>query len=73
MFDNKLDSVYKIFYTRWIMSWIREGGNCKDRDGFISWLNSLKLDPDDIDNIWFIMSNGKLECETSARMFLKNQ
>lgn len=73
MFENKLDSKYKIHYTRWIMSWIREGGNCKDLDGFISWLDTLNLDDEDINNMSFMMSNGKMECETSAKKFLKNR
>lgn len=73
MFENKLDSKYGIHYTRWIMSWIREGGSCRDLPGFISWLDTLNLDDEDINNMSFMMSNGKMECEDSAKKFLKNR
>lgn len=71
MFENKLDSKYHIHYTRWIMSWIREGGNCKDHEGFKAWLRTLKIPESEITDMWEMMSNGKLEIETSAKKFLK--
>lgn len=71
MFENKLDSRHQIHYSRYIMSWIREGGNCKDQGGFKAWLKSLKVPDEEIREIWLMMSNGKLELETSASNFIK--
>ena len=73
MFENLKDKKNKIHYTRYIMSWIREGGDCNDLDWFAEWLASLELDKEDISEIRFIMSNGKMELESSARKFLANR
>lgn len=74
MFENRQINGY-IYETRFIASWLREGGQLrtgKDYDNFYEWLLSLGLNQDDADHIKFLASNGKMELENSARKFLKN-
>lgn len=71
MFENKI--INGIHSTRYIMSWVRKGGQLKygkDIDDFYDWLLSLGLCADDADEIKFLATNGKLELENSARKFL---
>ena len=72
-FENKI--IEGIHATRYIMSWVREGGQLGRRgegiDDFHEWLLSLGLTDDEAREIEFIAMNGKLELETSARAFLK--
>lgn len=72
MFENKLDKNNSIHYSRYIMSWIRMGGNCKDKNGFLRWLGSIHVDSEDARDIELMMSNGKMELERSARGFLRS-
>lgn len=74
MFENKL--INGIHATRYIMSWVREGGQlCTggDIDDFNEWLLSLGLSEDDADYIKYLATNGKLELETSAMKFLNKR
>lgn len=74
MFENKL--INGIHVTRYIMSWVRKGGQLRygdDIDNFYDWLLSLGLNEDEADYIKYIATNGKLELETKAMMFLKNK
>lgn len=74
MFENKV--INGIHATRYIMSWVREGGmlKCRDEgvDDFQKWLLSLGLAEDDAQYIVYLAMNGKLELETSANNYLKN-
>ena len=75
MFENKVIDGYT-YATRFIMSWVRSGGEF-DRSGkgygdVRKWLESLKLDPEDIENIMFLALNGKLELEVSAKNYMAN-
>ena len=58
------------------MSWVRSGGKFDKRGkgygDFRKWLESLKLDPEDIEDIMFLASNGKLELEVSAKNYMAN-
>lgn len=65
--------------TRFIMSWVREGGKLRRRgdgiDDFREWLKTLIIDgkplsENDIDHIMFLATNGKMEFEYSARNFI---
>lgn len=65
--------------TRFIMSWVREGGELRRRgdgiDDFRDWLKTLMIDgkplsENDIDHIMFLATNGKMEFEYSARNFI---
>ena len=73
-FTNKLDS-RGIYYSRYIASWVNEGGRL-DHKGlwdFKDWLKSLGLDDTEIKEITYLVKNGKLELETSAREFIMNR
>ena len=73
MFTNKQINGYT-YATRFIASWLREGGELrygKDVDNFVEWLSSLGLSEEDISDIKFLATNGKLELEYSARKFLE--
>jgi len=75
MFENKI--IKGIHVTRFIMSWIREGGTLDDMRGdyydFQQWLESLGLSESEVNNILEISKNGKLELEISAKNFIKNK
>lgn len=61
--------------TRYIMSWIRMGGEVHRLNGqsdFGDWLKSLGLTDEECDNIVRIATNGRMELETSAKQYLKN-
>ena len=60
--------------SRYIMSWLREGGSIRNRDKFREWLKSLPLEltNEEISHIVEIYDNGKLELEVNASRFLKN-
>lgn len=70
-----------IHVTRFIMSWVREGGELKRNgrgyDEFEAWLRSLKVDGNhlsdqDVNHILDLTKCGKMELEYSAREFMKN-
>ena len=63
-----------IHATRYIMSYIRSGGEGQNRNKFGRWLKSLPLNLNDeeIYHIVYMYSNGKLELEMNAEKFLKN-
>lgn len=72
MFENV--KVKGIHATRYIMSYIRMGGNLNKRAGqseFENWLKSLGLNEDEIYSITSISSNGKMELEMSAAKFIE--
>ena len=73
MWENKLDSKYGIYYSRWIASWIKEGGTVSRGGLWLmkDWLRSLDLNEEDIKAITFLADNGKLELENSASDFLE--
>ena len=75
MFENKVDKVYGVHYSRWIMSWIREGGYFVSTGTgywqFKEWLKSMNVDKDDIDAIMEMAMNGKMEFEHSAWDFIQ--
>ena len=75
MFENKDIDGYT-YATRFIMSWVRSGGKF-DKSGkgygdFRKWLESLELDPVDIEDIMFLALNGQLELEVSAKNYMAN-
>ena len=73
MFENKLTH-NGIHYTRYIMSWIRSGGDlnlCKSSN-FAKWLKeSQQLTDEEIRDICEIATNGKMELEDSVKLWLK--
>ena len=75
MFENKVIDGYT-YATRFIMSWVRSGGKFdKSGKGYGDcgkWLESLELDPVDIEDIMFLALNGQLELEVSAKNYMAN-
>ena len=71
-FDNAI--IKGTHASRYIMSYLREGGSPRYRDKFREWLKSLpmELTKEEIDHILEMYSNGKLEFEINAKSFLKN-
>ena len=78
MFNNNTEC--GIHVTRFIASWVREGGNLRygeDYENFESWLKTLIVDGNhlsdkDIDHILELATCGKMELEYSAKKFLKD-
>lgn len=71
MFENK--KFNDIHATRYIVSWVRMGGQLKygkDVDDFHNWLLSIGLNEEEADYIELLATNGKLELEVSAKAFL---
>lgn len=63
-----------IYATRFIASWLAEGGKLKNGSDlclFRTWLRSLKLTNEEVDRISFLVTNGKLELKMSAQEFLE--
>lgn len=75
MFENKAINGYT-YATRFIASWNRVGGKLRtgaDIDNFRAWLKSIgEVSDEDIESIIFLATNGKLELETHAKMFIAN-
>ena len=78
MWSNKTEC--GIHATRFIMSWVREGGTFSRRgigyDAFEEWLKTLIVDgkplsDQDVNHILGLAKNGKMELEYSARTFIK--
>ncbi len=71
-FDNAV--IKGVHASRYIMSYLREGGEAKYRDKFREWLKALPLEltEEEINHIVEMYSNGKLEFEIDAKRFLKN-
>lgn len=75
MFENRQINGYT-YATRFIASWVREGGELRtgqDYDDFKEWLRSLGLNEDDVNHIYFLASNGKMELEYRAKKFLADK
>lgn len=64
-----------IRYSRYIASWVKtvylEGKIVDER--FVKWLKSEGLTEQEIQDIWYIFTNGKFELEKSAEKFIKSE
>lgn len=74
MFENKL--IREVHASRYIASWAKSGGHFGyrgpgNRFDFKDWLKSIGLDKDEVQYIYNLADNGKLELETSAHKFIK--
>ena len=71
-FDNAV--IKGVHASRYIMSYLREGGEANYRDKFREWLKTLpmELTEEEIHHIVEMYSTGKLEFEINAKSFLKN-
>ena len=73
MFTNRQVNGY-VYETRFIASWVREGGRLEtfqDIGLFREWLNTLRIDEESVEHIIFLATNGKMELEHSAKVFLE--
>lgn len=73
MFENRRIDGYA-YATEYIASWLRAGGRLQkidDYDNFHNWLLSMNLSERDVDCIMQIATNGKLELECNAELFLR--
>lgn len=66
-FENSISS-QGIHYSRYIASWAIVGGNVKRLKDF---LRRLGLPEEEIQEIYNLATNGKLELETAAKLLLK--
>ena len=78
MFENKIvksEGPNRTYYTRYIASWIRSGGDLYFNtysSNFANWLRDVeKLTEQEIDEICLIAENGKMELETSAASYIQ--
>lgn len=69
MFENKLSETHEIHYSRYIASWINEGGHTFGKF-FIEWLKSIGLTETEIRDIRNLATDGKLELEASAKKYV---
>lgn len=73
-FENKVAS-NGVHYSRIIASWAKEAGDVglpyMFRGVFGTWLRTLGLPENEVKDICFIADNGKMELESSASKFLK--
>lgn len=62
-----------VHYSRYIASWVNAGGYDKYgfEEEFILWLQGLHLTSDEINDIRFMATNGRLELERSVSDFLR--
>ena len=71
MYENKI--IGDIHASRYIASWVREGGSVQHTRDMDKWLKTLGLSERDRNHITYLATNGKLELEYSARRFLAEQ
>lgn len=79
MDEFKNDLINGIHASRYIVSWVKSGGSLKGsrrNSKFVEWLKSLtingrSLTEEEIDRIYHLSSNGKMELEHLAKEFLK--
>lgn len=74
MFENKIIKDYA-HASRFVASWTNKGGKLdrENRQLFKKWLRSLGLEEEDVTYIYNFATNGKLELEGCAMMFLMGQ
>lgn len=74
--ENKVTTAHGIPYSRYIASYMKEAeklGTKVYRDSFEEWLLSIGVDEDEASDIVEMATNGKLELETSARIFIQKK
>ena len=71
-FENSI--IKGVHASRYIMSYLRSGGEIRYSDKFREWLKALPLEltDEEMDHIVEMYSNGKMEFEFDASQFLKN-
>lgn len=76
---NSFENIQIKGYThasRYIASWVRMGGtfNTRNRgyEKFRNWLRTEGLTEEEVQHIYNLASNGKMELEDSAKKFMAN-
>ena len=60
------------YYSRVIASWTKvQPGRVYFGDKFKDWMRSIGIPEEDVQNIYQMATNGKMELEASARVYLK--
>ena len=75
-FENKkCNNGEGIHYSRIIASWVVAHGlrGKLFNDEFKDWLRSLELSEEQVQDIYEMATNGRLECENHARKYLSNK
>ena len=72
--DEFKNAVIKdVHSSRYIASWLRAGGKLKtgkDVSDFKKWLKSLGLSDEEVRQVWYLATNGKLELQENAKKFI---
>lgn len=71
--DFKNVVINGVHSSRFIASWLRAGGKLntgKDVSDFKKWLKSLGLSDEDVRQVWYLATNGKLELQENAKKFI---
>ena len=86
-FENKVSS-HGIYYSQYIASWVKSGGNFKDKvirdesghiedivwtGEFRDWLRSIGISDNEAREIAMFADNGKLGLEESAKAYLNSK
>lgn len=73
-FDNVKTQSEGVHLSRYIISWLKEGGNLNDvyEETFEAWLRSHELTDEEISKLKFMMECGKMELEHSAYDWMQN-
>ena len=73
MYENKV--INGIPMSRYIASWMNVGGKIyyDHESQWYKWLESMGFSEDDIWHCTNLALNGKLELETSAKLFMANR
>lgn len=70
MFENMKDKKNNVHYSRYIASFKEAGGSVRSLL-FKDWLRHLELDDVDVDSIWNLAINGKMELTDDASEFIR--
>lgn len=73
-FENVKTQSEDVHLTRYIISWLKEGGSLEDNrtELFEGWLRSHNLTDEEISKLEFMMECGRMELEHSAYLWMKN-
>ena len=69
-FENAKTKVQEVHYSRYIASWRNEGGNYFGQQ-FENWLKANDCTEEEIHDIVFMATIGKMELEKSAVSYIK--
>lgn len=70
MLENKKAGQHEAHYSRYIASWLNEGGSYFGKE-FRDWLASEGLSENEIRDVMELATCGKLELEYSAKEYVK--